>query len=401
MTSAETNKKLNPWQCFISAYKKFAQFDGRAGRRELLWFLFFFAVFYFVLYLITVIIMLLVDNAPSDSPEMGAFSLELGALLSLIIETLALLSNFPIISLIVRRMHDCNKNGAFFLIPIYGWFVLPLTKGSFGANCFGPEPCAVSDAEEIVSQEIEISSGICKQCEEPVTGNYCRNCGTPVCLKKIDKDYFVSEIKDVLGIPNGIIYTLKKLFIFPGISAREFIKDDRKNLAKPIIYLLFTALLFTVVFNITGHMEAMNTETDDAAVDMVFNWVAENIGYTFLIISFVFAFIIKQFFKRYKYNIFEILVLMCFLNGTLLLMGIIISVIGNFLTSDISELIYTIFVVLIIPVYFNCGVASFFDPRKAINYFKSIFCFLQSLLYCFIIMLIAYQVVITAGVFLN
>jgi len=38
----------------------------------------------------------------------------------------------------------------------------------------------------------------CKNCNEPINGNYCSNCGQPAKLKRIDGRYIVYEIRDTL-----------------------------------------------------------------------------------------------------------------------------------------------------------------------------------------------------------
>jgi uncharacterized membrane protein YhaH (DUF805 family) len=45
----------------------------------------------------------------------------------------------PTLAIWWRRMHDVNKGGAFFLIPIYN-LVLACTAGDTGPNRFGPDP---------------------------------------------------------------------------------------------------------------------------------------------------------------------------------------------------------------------------------------------------------------------
>jgi len=404
MALIEPLKKKNPWQCFIGAYKKYAEFEGRASKAEFWWFHFFFFIIS-VIFIVSIIALALFFSI-DESSNLSDYPIYNTLLAILLIWWL--ISLVPLFTVAVRRMHDCNKHGAFLLIPIYGWFVLPLTKGSSGTNRYDPNPGeaaqgqaelsakAVAETEDIVSKESGSSPGICKRCGEPVTGNFCQNCGSPVRMETIDKHYFVKEIKGVLGVQSGFFYSLKRLLVFPGISAKQYIKDNRNNFVKPVIYLFFTSLLYTLIYNIVGEKHASQYDTEiitkfDQIYDFLINWLNSNVGYAFLIISFISAFTIKRVFKKYKYNIYEILVLMCFLNGTLLTISYVFEIIGYFLPFSIYEMLEIIFIGFI-PVYYVWGVASFFDPRKVKNYAKAFLGFLIPWVYVICITIIVFLV---------
>jgi phosphate transport system substrate-binding protein len=166
-------------------------------------------------------------------------------------------------------MHDCNKHGAFLFIPIYGWIVLPLNKGSSGPNRYDPGEEEqeldehTAEAESGISQKRDIPSGICKQCNEQVTGNFCQNCGSPVYMEIIDQHYFVNEMKGILGLQGCFFSSIKKLLVFPGISARQYIKNNRNNFVRPLVYLFFTALLYTPVDLIDDYYDDARAVVND------------------------------------------------------------------------------------------------------------------------------------------
>lgn len=101
---------------FIKAVKQYADFSGRARRKEY-W---MFVLYFLLLYLIVL-----------------NFTSMFGYRLPSTIFTLALLC--PLLAVSVRRMHDCNRSGWFILVPIYG-FYLSLLSGTQGANAYGPDP---------------------------------------------------------------------------------------------------------------------------------------------------------------------------------------------------------------------------------------------------------------------
>lgn len=89
-------------------FKKYVDFQGRARRSEY-W---YFYLFY--------VLVLFVASFVSD------------ALMNLVVLGFAL----PLISSLVRRMHDVGKSGWFMLIPIYG-LILAITDSQPGPNQWG------------------------------------------------------------------------------------------------------------------------------------------------------------------------------------------------------------------------------------------------------------------------
>ena len=113
---------------FLAALKKYAVFGGRARRKE-----------YWMFYLFVVIC------------EVIAFILstftKAGVVLYIIISLAIIL---PSLSVLVRRLHDLGKSGAWFFIsfiPFIGsiWLlILTCTEGTKGANAYGEDPKAIS-----------------------------------------------------------------------------------------------------------------------------------------------------------------------------------------------------------------------------------------------------------------
>jgi uncharacterized membrane protein YhaH (DUF805 family) len=104
-----------------TCFNKYADFKGRASRSEFWW----FQLFYILAALIGMMI----------NPVLGG------------IAYLAML--LPLLSVSIRRLHDKNKSGWFYLlvfVPLAGilllvWFC---QRGTVGDNVFGPEPADVA-----------------------------------------------------------------------------------------------------------------------------------------------------------------------------------------------------------------------------------------------------------------
>ncbi|OWK26670.1 MAG: cytochrome [Parcubacteria group bacterium GW2011_GWA2_38_13b] len=112
---------------YITTLKKYAVFSGRARRAEYWYFFLFNVIIDFGLGLIEGLL-----GIASETDD-GVLA---------VIYQLAVL--IPSIAVGVRRMHDVNKSGWFFLIPIYN-FILAVTDGTKGDNRYGHDPKATEE----------------------------------------------------------------------------------------------------------------------------------------------------------------------------------------------------------------------------------------------------------------
>jgi uncharacterized membrane protein YhaH (DUF805 family) len=119
---------------FIKAMKQYADFNGRARRREFWMFLF--------VYLLIISGAAIIDNL-LEITYGGMFFI--GPLYSIS----AVIMLIPSIALVTRRLHDVDKSGWMMLIaliPFVGhvWLlVLQLTEGTPNENQYGENPKAV------------------------------------------------------------------------------------------------------------------------------------------------------------------------------------------------------------------------------------------------------------------
>jgi len=115
---------------FIGALQKYADFSGRARRKEFWMFFLFYVIFAVVLTIIDGLI------------GWGFAGGTIGILYTLF--SLGIL--LPYLAVTVRRLHDIGKSGWWYfigLIPIIGgiWLIVLLaTAGEPGDNQYGPNP---------------------------------------------------------------------------------------------------------------------------------------------------------------------------------------------------------------------------------------------------------------------
>lgn len=213
----------------------------------------------------------------------------------------------------------------------------------------------------------------CKNCNQEVNSNFCSNCGQPASIKRINGDYIIQEIGQVLNFEKGILYTIRELLLRPGENVRKFISENRSRLIKPIIFIIISSLIYSLINNFfkiedtyikQGGLEA-------SSVGKIFKWVQENYGYANIIMGVFIAFWTRLFFKKYDYNFYEILILLCFAMG----MGMLIFALFAFLQGITKfELMSTAGIIGF--AYITWAIGQFFDKNKPLNYLKAFFAYI-------------------------
>jgi len=217
----------------------------------------------------------------------------------------------------------------------------------------------------------------CKSCNAEVNSKYCPNCGHPTSLKRINGHYIIHEIEHVLHFERGILYTIRELVTNPGQNVKNYLTENRSRLVKPIIFIIVTSLIYSLC-NSFFHFEdgyVSYTGDDKSATVAVFRWVQGHYGYANIIMGLFIALWIKLFFRRHDFNIFEILILLCFVMG----MGMLIySVFGimqglthvNLMqVAGIAGFIYT-----------TWAIGQFYEKGKAMSYVKAFFAYAMGVL---------------------
>lgn len=187
-------------------------------------------------------------------------------------------------------------------------------------------------------------------------------------LTRIDGKYIIHEIEHVLHFEKGILYTIRGLLTNPGENVRHFILEDRTRLVKPIIFIIITSLIYTLV-NHFFHIEDVYVKFEGAqqsTTGLIFKWVQDHYGYANIIMGVFIAFWTKIFFKKYDYNFFEILILLCFIMGIGMLIFAAFAIFQGLIHIDLMQ-----FAGIVGIVYITWAIGHFFDKKKAINYVKS------------------------------
>lgn len=209
----------------------------------------------------------------------------------------------------------------------------------------------------------------CKNCQAEVSLNYCPNCGQAARLKRIDGHYIVHEIEHVLHFEKGILYTVRELLTRPGENVRHFVRENRSRLVKPIIFIIVTSLIYSLI-NHFFHIEEGQVnlgQAKESTTTLIVKWVQGHYGYSNIIMGLFIALWLKLFFKKYDYNFFEIVILLCFVMGMGMLFYALFALIQGI--SHINVINVASFIAI---GYATWAIGQFFDKQKPVNYIKAL-----------------------------
>jgi len=142
---------------------------------------------------------------------------------------------------------------------------------------------------------------------------------------------------------------------------------------KPLPFLILTALLFTIVLHYTHadkiYSDPIKVLAGKTKIYDIFHWMEGHHGYANLINGFFIALSIKLFYRKYQYNLFEIIVLLCFVIGqSTFLLTIVTIFLGTF-----NPKIYQIIGGIVNLGYSTWAIGQFFDNSKMWGFIKSFF----------------------------
>jgi hypothetical protein len=224
----------------------------------------------------------------------------------------------------------------------------------------------------------------CNNCNREISGKYCSNCGQPARLKRIDSHYIIHEITHVLHFEKGVFFTIRELLFRPGKNIREFISINRSRLVKPVIFIIISSLIYSLLnhfFHIEdGYINFSDSsltaeEAEKSTSGKILHWIQSHYGYANIIMGVFISVWLKLFFRKHQYNIFELLILLCFVLGIGML---IISLFTLFQGLTGIQVMQGAGVLLIL--YCSWAIGQFFGQDKFGSYFKAFAAYILGML---------------------
>jgi len=114
---------------------------------------------------------------------------------------------------------------------------------------------------------------------------------------------------------------------------------------------------------------------ESSAVKIINEWIQKHYGYANILMAIFIAMWIKLFFRKYNYNFFEILILLCFVMGIGMLVYMIFGIV-----ESVTEISVLHFGGIIGLAYVSWAIGQFFDKTKKVNYLKGLLSYLLGMI---------------------
>ena len=222
----------------------------------------------------------------------------------------------------------------------------------------------------------------CKNCNTEINSKFCPECGQPTNLKRINGHYIIHEIEHVLHFERGILYTVRELVTSPGQNIRNYLSENRSRLVKPIIFIILTSLIYILISHYF-HIEEKYISykgLEKSSIGTILKWIQGNYGYASILTGIFIAIWLKVFFKKYGYNFFELLIMLCFVQGISMLIFALFAFAEGLLHYKLLNIAGFIGV-----IYLVWAIGNFFEAKKIGSYVKALFSFLLGTLTFYII----------------
>lgn len=205
----------------------------------------------------------------------------------------------------------------------------------------------------------------CKNCNHPLHGKFCVQCGQKADTRRIDWQWLLHELQhSIFHVDKGLLYTLKELFARPGIAIRGFLEGKRVRHFRPVALIMILAAVYSVGFHWTGKEVALQLTSDQSgAVDMKQAMETFMSYYAFFELCTIpfYAFWSWLLMRKYGHNYTEHLIINSFLGGQRIAINIFtlpFNLLGIWPSLAASMVAYVTYL-----IYYLFGFAQLYEQR--------------------------------------
>ncbi len=170
----------------------------------------------------------------------------------------------------------------------------------------------------------------CLNCEQPISGRYCADCGQKASTHRYSIKHFVAHdlVHGIWHVDKGMLFTVKELFTRPGHSIRSFIQGKRTGYFSYITLILILIGAGHFLGGLTPlHLTDIVPEASKAAMSVIeeFSTKYPKLVPLFMIpLASLFSWL---WFRKAKLNVTEHLVLNAYKASGEMVIGLLFSII--------------------------------------------------------------------------
>lgn len=148
----------------------------------------------------------------------------------------------------------------------------------------------------------------CKNCGHTFEGNYCNQCGQSAAVERIHNGFVLRDLHvGLFNLNAGFFYTIKELWLRPGIVVRNFINGKRSRYYYPISMLVVLATIYSFLYHYFEidifHLKEHAQETQ------LYSWLDRHYVYINLVLIPLYSIVSFLVFRKWHYNFYEHMVL--------------------------------------------------------------------------------------------
>jgi hypothetical protein len=152
----------------------------------------------------------------------------------------------------------------------------------------------------------------CNNCNTVFEGNYCNNCGQKAGVERFTLKHLPGEfLHGFFHVHGGLIFTIKELFIRPGVTLRGYISGKRVDYFNPFTFLVLISLVGGFLYKWSGVPEHLN-DIFLASGDTI-RFTSKYFSYRMLLTIPAYALMCSIIYRSFKYNFAEHLIVNTFL----------------------------------------------------------------------------------------
>ena len=212
----------------------------------------------------------------------------------------------------------------------------------------------------------------CLNCANPVTDNFCGNCGQKK-YKRIDKKYIWDELQyTVFHTNKGFLYSVKNILKNPGKTAKDFINGNRVNHYKPILLVFVLSGIATFfsykILNLKELLDVYFSQqkiNSDLMGDMM-SFIFSYNSILMLLLIPIFALTTKIAFRKWGNNYYEHIVMNSYILAfyTLISIVLVYPFMCFFRDSLSIFLIITQISFLIVPILLVWNFKEYYNKKS-------------------------------------
>lgn len=212
----------------------------------------------------------------------------------------------------------------------------------------------------------------CLNCNQPLNGNYCSNCGQKsktgtITLKETIGDFFSSTF----ALEGPLMLTTKMMVVDPGLLFREFLAGKRKKYYKPVGFFVVLTAVYLIVraildYNTLQNMPPIYENSPQFVKDFkkaAFFMVA-NINNILLFLALSVGINNKIYFFK-KHNLTEYLTIGFYITGIYTIIGLLQMILDLYVFQAPRQL-----VLLFLFLYIVYTTYSFHQKRTFLSVLK-------------------------------